>query len=298
MKLQSLSFTTAVALSAFLWVGCNGGKQNDQQKQSTGPKVDSANSTMLKLNNQIFSIPSPIQTALLIKKSGYNYDKSVLNGSDNYSHYDTKYKKALNLGIYGADLGYISLYDQSQDALSYLASIQKLATDIGVADVFNPSLAKRFSTNMGNHDSLLSMVSEAFRKSDAYFKDNRQGDVSSLILVGGWIESLYFAVKANGKTNQKEVVRRIAEQKISLQNLIKMLSAYNNRPDYADLVKKLTELSGVFDNVEFVYNYAEPTVDVNSKTTSINSTSEVKISPEQLKDITDKIEAIRNLITG
>ncbi len=297
MKVKSLFFSSAAIVTVVLWAGCKGGKENNQQ-QSGGAKIDSTNSALVKLNNQIFSIPSPIQTALLIKKSGYNYNKAVLNAADNYSHYDTKYKKALNLGIYGADLGYISLYDQSQDAISYLASIQKLATDIGVADVFSPGLAKRFSTNMGNHDSLLSMVSEAFRKSDAYFKDNRQGDVSSLILVGGWIESLYFAVKADGQNNQKDVVRRIAEQKISLQNLIKMLSAYNSKPEYADLVKKLTDLSAVFDNVEFVYNYVAPTVDVNSKTTSINSTSEVKISPEQLKDITDKIEAIRNQITG
>jgi len=298
MKLSSLSFATAAVLTAFLWVSCKNGKQDNQTQPPTTAKLDSTNPTLLKLNNQIFSIPSPIQTALLIKKSGYSYNKAILNASDNYSHYDTKYKKALNLGIYGADLGYISLYDQSQDALSYLASVEKLATDIGVADVFSASLAKRFSTNMGNHDSLLAMVSEAFRKSDAYFKDNRQGDISSLVLVGGWIESLYFAVKANGQGTQKEVVRRIAEQKISLQNLIKMLSLYNDRPDYADLIKKLSDLSNVFDNVEFVYNYVAPTVDVNSKTTSINSNSEVKISPEQLKDITDKIAAIRNQITG
>lgn len=298
MKLKSLPISTGFVLTvSILAGGCHGAKQN-QQMGTPAAKIDSTNSTLLKVNNQIFSIPSPIQTALLIKKNGYSYNKDVLNSTSNYSHYDTKYKKALNLGIYGADLGYISLYDQSQDAISYLASIEKLATDIGVADVFSNSLAKRFQTNMGNHDSLLSMVSEAFKKSDAYFKDNKQGDVSSLVLVGGWIESLYFAVKANDQKNQKEVIQRIAEQKISLQNLIKMLSIYNNRPDYADLIKKLTDLSNVFDNVEFVYNYIPPTVDIKTKTTSINSDSHVKITPEQLKDISDKVEAIRNQITG
>lgn len=298
MKFKSLFIPTAFALSACVWVSCNSSPKQNGQMQPPVAKIDSTHSTLLKVNNQIFSIPSPIQTALLIKKNGYAYNKEILNNTQNYSKYDTKYKKALNLGIYGADLGYISLYDQSQDALSYFASIEKLATDVGVSDVFSAGLAKRFQANMGNHDSLLSMVSEAFKKSDAYFKDNKQDDVSSLVLVGGWVESLYFAVKANDQKNQKDVIRRIAEQKISLQNLIKMLSMHNDRPDYADLIKKLTDLSNVFDNVEFVYNYIPPSVDVKTKTTSINSTSDVKITPEQLKDISDKVEAIRNQITG
>jgi len=297
MKLQTLPLVAGgIIITALLWSGCNNAKQNSQSPPA--PKLDSNNSALIRLNNQIFSIPSPIQTALLIKKSGYSYSKEILNSATNYSRYDTKYKKALNLGIYGADLGYISLYDQTQDAISYLASVEKLASDIGISDMFNETLLKRFQANMGNHDSLLSMVSDAFRKSDAYFKDNRQGDVSALVLVGGWIESLYFATKANSQNNQKEVVRRIAEQKISVQNLIKMLSGYDGKPDYSDLIKKLTDLSNVFENVEFVYNYVPPTTDEKNKTTNVNSTSDVKITPEQLKDISDKIAAIRNQITG
>jgi hypothetical protein len=298
IKIFSASIVTSgIMLVAVCLTGCNNTKKTDQSTQVL-PKNDTASSGLLKINNQIFSIPSPIQTALLIKKNGYSYDKKVLNLPENYSKYDTKYKKALNLGVYGADLGYISLYDQSQDALVYMASVEKLATDVGVANAFDAALLKRFQVNMGKQDSLLSMVSEAFRKSDAYFKDNKQGDISSLILVGGWVESLYFAIEANAHTNQKDIVRRIAEQKISLQNIIKMLSPYNSRPEYADLIKNLTNLSNVFDNVEFVYNFVAPTVDATNKVTNVNSTSEVKISPEQLKEITEKVEAIRNQIAG
>jgi hypothetical protein len=292
---------TCIIITAFVLAGCkNTGKNNDKGSQPPVPKVDSNNATLLKINNQIFSIPSPIQTALLIKKSGYAYNRQILNSADNYAKYDTKYKRALNLGIYGADLGYISLYDQTQDALLYLASIEKLATDIGLSDMFNPTLVKRFQQNMGKQDSLLSMVSEAFTRSDAYFKDNKQPDISSLVLVGGWVESLYFAVQAstNTQANQKDIIRRIAEQKISLQNLVKMLQPYNNRPEYAQLIKDLSGLSDIFDNVEFVYNYVPPTVDVKNKVTSINSTSEVKMESAILKSISDKIVAIRNQIAG
>src|ERR1700739_2694312 len=302
MKKNFLATVCGVVITVLFLAGCkNSGQNNEKALQPTTPKVDSNNATLLKINNQIFSIPSPIQTALLVKKSGYGYNKQILNPSDNYSKYDTKFKKALNLGLYGADLGYISLYDQTQDALLYLASIEKLATDIGVSDMFNAGLVKRFQQNMGKQDSLLSMASEAFTRSDAYFKDNKQSDISSLVLVGGWVESLYFAVQAstNPQANQKDVIRRIAEQKISLQNLVKMLQPYNNRPEYAQLIKDLSSLADIFEHVEFVYNYVPPTVDLKNKITNINSTSDVKFETDGvLKMISDKIVAIRNQIAG
>jgi hypothetical protein len=303
MKMKSIIATACgIVITILFLAGCkNNNPTNDKGIQPPTPKVDSNNATLLKINNQIFSIPSPIQTALLVKNSGYTYNKQMLNASDNYTKYDTKYKKALNLGIYGADLGYISLYDQTQDALLYLASIEKLATDIGVADVFNAGLVKRFQQNMGKQDSLLAMVSEAFGKSDAYFKNNKQNDISSLVLVGGWIESVYFAIQASNSTqgNQKDIIRRIAEQKISLQNMVKMLQPYSNQsPEYSQLIKELSSLSDIFENVEFVYNYIPPTVDAKSKMTTINSTSEVKIENGVLKEISDKIIAMRNQIAG
>ncbi|NNM95768.1 MAG: hypothetical protein HKL88_09985 [Bacteroidia bacterium] len=298
MKLISgaVNLSALIAL-AFGMAGCHSAVQN-QNIASTATGNDSAKSELLKLNSQIFSIPSPVQTVLLIKKGGYAYNKNVLNATGNCTKYDTRFKKALNLGVYGADLSYISLYNQTQDAMQYLASVQKLATDIGVAQSFSAELIKRFQNNMGVEDSLLAMVSEAFRKSDAFFKDNNQRDLSSLIITGGWIEALYIATQENMSNSKDELVRRIGEQKISIQTLLKMLSPYKDKPEYASLFTGLTSLAGDFDNVQFIYNYSAPVVDVQNKTTSVNSTSEVKITPELLKTISDKVQTLRNQIAG
>ena len=45
--------------------------------------------------------------------------------------------------------------------------------------------------------------------------------------------------------------------------------------------------------MEITYTFVEPTVDVAKKTTIINSTTTVNISPEVLKQITEKIGKIR-----
>ncbi len=85
---------------------------------------------VLNIGGELFSIPSPLQTAMLIQKTGSAYDKSILNTKENMNQYATDFSKALNLGIYGADLGYVNMYSKTQDAISYLAAVKKLSDDV------------------------------------------------------------------------------------------------------------------------------------------------------------------------
>ena len=123
----------------------------------------------------------------------------------------------MNLGIYGADLGYVTIYDQTQDALGYLNAAKKLADELGVAGAFDAQTIGRFQKNLGNQDSMLVLVGVAYRSSDTYLKNNDRSDVSGLVLAGGWIESLYFATNTYKIKPNEDVKRRIAEQKSSLQ---------------------------------------------------------------------------------
>ncbi len=129
----------------------------------------------------------------------------------------TNFSKALNLGIYGADLGYVIVYDQTQDAIAYLKTTKQVSDDLGLVGVFNEDIINRFTKNIGNKDSLLVLTSDAFRMGDAYLKDNDRMDVSALILAGGWIESLYLATNISKAKPNEDITNRIAEQKLSFQ---------------------------------------------------------------------------------
>lgn len=284
-----------LSVTALLAVGCN---NNTKKETDDVPPVDSTQSTILNVNGEIFSIPSPIQTSFLIKNSGAPYNKSILNPAGKSGGYSTNFSKGVNLGIYGADLGYVTIYDQNQDALGYLNSAKKLADELGVAGAFDEQLINRFTKNMGKQDSMLVLVGVAYRASDSYLKTNDRNDVSGLVLAGGWIESLYFATNVYKTKPSEDVKRRIAEQKSSLQSLIKLLTQFYSQPEYTEFVDNLNDLSSVYDGIEFKYTYQKPSIDPVNKMTVINSTTEVKITPEQIESITQKIKSIRNLITG
>ena len=150
---------------------------------------------LLKINGKVFSVPSPIQTAFLLKHSGAAYSSEMLSPTSNAYNLSTSARKALNLGVYGADMGYATIYDQTQDAISYMAITKRLSAELGMTNIFDETMIKRFEANLGNQDSLLALVSDAFKSADSYLKTNEQNDLSVLILAGGWIETLHCSLR-------------------------------------------------------------------------------------------------------
>lgn len=292
-------FFTPVAIgviAAGIFASC-GDPKKDDAKDDIIESQDTVKASVLNVGGELFSVPSPIQTALLIQKSGITYDKAVLSASNKVNTFTTDYTKALNLGIYGADLGYVSLYNQTQDALGYLASVKQLADKLGISAAFDASTMERIQKNVTNKDSMMVLVGIAYRGSDAYLKNNQRNDVSSLILTGGWIESMHFSVTAYKQKPNNDVKFRIAEQKQALGSLIKILGN-NKTSEVVALTVQLTELAKIYEGIGFKYTFAEPKDDTAKKITYINSTTEVEVNDEQIAKISDKIKEIRNKIVN
>lgn len=293
-KRTALLFIAVLTSAALAVTGC--GSDDGGNVTNDTNKIDSNQNVTVEVKGKIFSIPSPIQTAFLIKKTGVAFNKAMLNPSENSTNYSTKYQKALNLGAYGCDLGYLTMYHQNGDALAYFLAAKKLGDDLDVSGAFDKDLMERFQKNIGKKDSMLLLVSTAYRSSDAFLKNNDRNDIGALIIAGGWIEALYFAAQTcNGKD---EIIRRIGEQKQTLKTLIELMETYAGDEQYAELISGLKGLQTDFEGIEYKYIYEKPVTDEAKKTTTITSKSEVKITPEQLKSITDKIGQLRQLVVG
>jgi len=271
--------------------------KSDEEKDDMVEAPDTVKTGILNVGGQLFSVPSPIQTALLIQKSGITYDKSVLSVSNKVNSYSTDFTRALNLGIYGADLGYVSLYNQTQDALGYLAALKQLTDKLGISAAFDSATMDRIKNNITNKDSMMVLVGIAYRGSDAYLKENQRTDISSLILTGGWLESMHFSLAAYKVKSTDGIRFRIAEQKQALGSIIKILATYST-PEIVDLTAALTDLAKVYEGIQFKYNFVEPVTDTTKKLTYVNSTTEVIVTDEQLKQIAEKLEQIRTKIVS
>ena len=149
--------------------------------------------------------------------------------------------------------------------------------------------------------SLLSIFTSGYRATDSYLKNNDRNAVSGMVITGGWIESLYFTLNILKKDfkNKEVVIQRVGEQKNTLDHVIKLLTPFYQNPEMTELTEltdALLELYHEFEDIEVKYTFVKPTTDVANKITTINSKTEVKITDEQLKNITEKLSAIRQMI--
>lgn len=282
-------------ISALVLSSC--GNDGNEEENIDKPVEDTSSTTgsLIKIDNHLFSIPSPYQVAILIKKMNFDYNKNYLNPYNRSHSYISSFKKAVNLGVYGANLGYLTMYEQSSESVQYFSVIKILMQEMNIESTFNKDLFKRIETNIGNKDSMLHLVSHSYRDVDQYLKENNRNDDGVLILTGGWIESLYLMTQLANEKKDVELFTRIGEQKYPLDNLIKILSPYyNESAEYAELIDGLIDLAYEFDGVDINYTFIAPTVEVDKKTTTINSKSELVMNDQQLKTITDKVTAIRN----
>lgn len=295
-----------VALSIpLLFVAC-GGDGLDVDSENVDPNevnnidqdiIDGEASLNTAIGGKMFSIPSPVQMSLLLKDEIGVFNEEMITNPDNVSNFTTTYKRAVNMGVYGADLGYATIFENNTQALSYLASVEGLADELGIAGAFDEALIERFIENGNDQDSMLVIMSDGYREGDKFLKDNEQHDIATLILTGGWIESLYFATTSYTQKNSQEIANRIGEQKSSLITIIELLEDYNTDEFYSQLIDELKDLKVDFDKIEYNYQFIKPQTIEAEGLTVIKSKTSVSIDDATMKSIVSKVAAIRtNLI--
>lgn len=248
---------------------------------------------MVKVEGELFSIPSPVQTAILFKKMKVPYNTTILNSEGNAANYLSRYEQALNLGVYGADLAYLSNYDDNQTKINYFKVINDLTQELNISNSIDQNLIDRFASNADNPDSLHMINAEVFKAGDRYLKENQENETAKLILVGGWVEALHIAITA-AKQNP-DFMDRVGEQKSALNSVVNLMKKVEN-PSSKELINELDGLKSIYDGMEMTYEYVKPITDANEKVTYINSRSNVEMDESKFAEIETQVSKIRQLI--
>ena len=280
-------------LASLILAAC-GGDPPAQDTLKTDGVTDSTQVERVRKTKNIFhNIPSPMETAGLLKKAGAEYDKDILNDVKNVDNYTSASKQALNLGIYGADLSYASVFNNTQESMLYTACAQNLAKRLDVAGAFGQETVDRMEANRNDRDSLLNIISETYWDVDAYLKENGRDNVSALMIAGGWVEGLYIATMVCKQHDTPELRQRIAEQRIPLGELIELMGTYStDDPAVAGVKGDLDALSALFASVAAP---AASTITQENGTAVIGGGAPpATVNDEQLKSLSEKTITVRN----
>lgn len=306
MKVLKKLFVAGLFISLLspLFYGCgNGEGEGESDGSDTTDATDGGGMTKTtsKAQNIFYAIPSPIELAQLIQKAGAKYNKDLLNSPDNINKYSTNTSKALNLGVYGADLSYTSVFDDNtQESIIYLACTRKLAESLGVGNAFDEKTVDRIQNNTGKKDSLLTIISDSYMNTDEMLKESQRENASALVIAGGFIEALYLGTQLSKTSkNPADIIQRIAEQKGTLDNVVGLLSSYESDGGVAGVLADVKALKEIYDQVVVESKTAsEAKTNPNTKVTTIGGKITYTMTPELVEKLTVKAAEIRTKITS
>jgi hypothetical protein len=239
----------------------------------------------------------PVSEAEKLSPEAIADSQTYLASKINADKQGTNFEKALNLGILGADLGYLNMYEKTSSSLDVLSSIRKLAEDIKVGQFFDFELIKRLSQNKSNLDSLLFISMDSYNQIDNYFRANDRGQFAALMIIGVWIEGQYLATQVASQFSDKMLNDRIGEQKIILNDLLLLVSPYCNLDqEFKDLCTDLQKIKETYRPVRITYTQGNPVSEEKDGGLVVKQTetSVVEMTTEQLAGIIEISKNIRN----
>ncbi len=294
MKFTRLNtYFFALLAVAGLW-SCGGPKnETDQNAKDFDDAEKSMND---QVQDVINNLPSPSEIPYLLQATGAEFNQSLLNDRNKVDKYSTQSDKAaLNLGVYTTDIGYLSSYEKTQEAIDYLNSAKKLADNLGVIGTFDMDVLQRFEANIANKDSLANILNAATRSSEKYLKDNSRNKLAALLLTGSFVEGLYISTGLI-KTYPKDLLpddsrnlvltplmRVILQQEKSVDELVGMLSKMDQAEPIGTLMKDLTALQASYR-------------DLNIEEQIKNNKSALVLTDKNLVEITKIVEKMRSSI--
>jgi hypothetical protein len=281
-----------------LLAGCKSGgtKTPKEEVKVNVPKDNTAVVEDIKQAEKIFNaLPSPLESAMLIKSAGARFDEALLNPIGNVNNYVTNKSMALNLGIYTCDLSFASLYEQTQLIIDYMNAAKKMADGLGILKAIEQSQIDRLEENINNSEVIMEIVSETFMNSNSYLSDNGQPAIAAMVLVGGWFEGLYISTQLVDMKdfNGNKLVGRIIDQKLSIDILINLLESSKGNPAVDDLIVQVKKLKVVFDKITITTSKIRPEFDKTSNTTVLKSEVKTDMTPEVFKELSLTVSEIR-----
>lgn len=298
----SNSVLALVIFLALMLASCRSGGKN-AKKEADSLTVPGANAAVyedIKQAEKIFyTLPSPLESAMLIKSAGALFDDNLLNPIENTKNYNTNKSMALNLGIYTCDLSFASLYDQTQLIINYMNAAKKMADGLGILDAIEQEDIDKLEENIHNTDVIMDIVSQTYLNSNSYLEDNGQPAVAAMVLTGGWLEGLYISTQLIDMKdfNGNKLVGRIIDQKLSVGILIDLLQSSKGHPAIDELINQVNKVKVVFDKITLTTSPVRPEYDQATNVTVLKSEVKADLTPEVFKELSATVAEIRsNLI--
>ena len=226
-----------------------------------------------QIEKNVYPLPTSAEVINMLSELEVGYIIGISNPVENTTKYFTSPKKAVNVGVFGADLSYATLYNIQQQVLNYLNAIQSLANELNMSKIYDVTLYDKIKENFDNKQELVKILTDAFNNTYAYLSENDQQTLALLVVGGAWVEGMYLTTHVSEAAYQiAGIAKVLLEQKGSFELFLEITKPYMTDPNVKEFVDRLEPMKKVYDGL----------------TTSLTN--------QNIMDITKAIEGIRSQI--
>lgn len=271
MKLKSIILNLLVL--SFLVVSC---KQSTEDKSQTNEGEKLSKEEILKgLEEATFPLPEPMSVYRMLEDIGASYVGDVLNPVESLEKYMITNVKAVNLGVYAADLSYAMVYDKQEDIDKYTKTLKNLIDQLNIKIDYKTLMSEETKEKSISTDSLISVTTNVFYNMYDFLYKESDPSLAALMVNGYYIESLYIATHISEDTfNNIEIVKIIYQQSTSLGDLIELNKKFADNQYIQTLQSSLVKLKEYYDSTDGSLNKEQ----LNKITTTVEAIRESLIS--------------------
>jgi hypothetical protein len=226
-----------------------------------------------QLEEHIYPLPTSAEVIKMLTDLEVGFIMDITNPVENVKRYFTSAARAINLGVYGADLSYATLYNMSQEVINYMDAIRTIANDLNMSKIYNAPLYDSIKVNFDNRDKLVDILTGAFNDTYLYMSENDQQNLALLVVGGAWVEGMFLTTNVTEAAyNDPDFATVLLQQKESFELFLDLTKPYMEDPMISDFISKMEPMKKVYEGIG------------------------TSLTIENIKDITTAIASIRKQI--
>ncbi len=225
-------------------------KNQGASKEQKKVELEQVKSIESEIEKNVYPLPTSAEVIKMLTGLEVGYIIGITNPVENSKKYFTSTNRAINLGVYGADLSYVTLYNMQQEVINYLDAIRLLATELNMSEVYDEKLYDQIKVNFDNREELVKILTDAFNNTYAHLSENDQQTLALLVVGGAWVEGMYLTTHVSETAYQYAGIAGVLlEQKSSFQIFLEITQPYAQDPSISDFLKLLDPIKKVYEGL-------------------------------------------------
>jgi hypothetical protein len=240
-KITLLVIASGILASGFYSCGNRSQKNSNERPEISDEIIEQ------EVEEYIYPLPSTFEVTNMLNEIKASYIFDIANYPENAGSYFTEKSRAINLGIYIADLAYATTYNQTSEIQDYFRAIERLTRELDLSAAFSDDLPEQISENINNKEELTDLVTNVFQNAYSFMNEQGRTELSYLVLAGTVYEGLYLTTHISENTFQNpHLIETILFQKQHIQKLGEMLEEYRDSELLSETWQNISAINDIY----------------------------------------------------